>query len=214
MDHVNRLLRVPIVLVFAVLWGLGCYALGFVLLDERLSIALGAAFVGGVVVTATLGAFTGRPWPILAGLPLAIGALTTSVYLAGIHHFEQRPRLSVIVAEQHCSHDHYDFDAGRRVCDTHAYTFTDPDGRPVSYGLSRRDQQGDVHSAGETVEVYRAGADEIRWWPAAYVDPKDGVATAARIVVPLFVVYVLALGVGGAVSRVATRRRVQRHPAS
>src|SRR5258708_3682323 len=104
MDHVQRLMRVPIVIVLAVLWGLGLYALGFVLLHNEFSFALGAAFVGGVVLTAALGGMTGRPWPILAGLPLAIAALTTSVYAGGIHHMESLPRLTLVVAEQHCVH--------------------------------------------------------------------------------------------------------------
>ncbi|MFI5910057.1 hypothetical protein [Dactylosporangium sp. NPDC051541] len=81
-----RLLRVPIVLVFAAMWALGSYALGFLWLADDVAVAVGAAVVGGLVVTGTLGSLTSRPWPIVAALPLAVGALTTSVYAAGRHH--------------------------------------------------------------------------------------------------------------------------------
>jgi hypothetical protein len=63
------------------------------------------------------------------------------------------------------------------------------------------------------VEVYRISPDEVRWWPAAVVEPKAGVLTAARITVPLFVAYTAALGVAGALSSAATRRRFRRHVA-
>ncbi|GAA2379690.1 hypothetical protein [Dactylosporangium salmoneum] len=104
----NRLARVPLVLAFAALWGLGAHWLGFGLLDERLPVALGAAFAGGAV-------------------------------------------------------------------------------------------------------VYRVSPGEVRWWPAALVEPRRGVELAARITVPLCAAYVLILALGGALSDLAARRRFRRH---
>ncbi|WP_433044077.1 hypothetical protein [Dactylosporangium sp. CS-033363] len=92
----KRLLRVPFVLVFAALWGIGSYALGFQVLADNVSVALGAAFTGGIVVTGTLGSLTSRPGAVLLGLPLAIVALTTAVYAAGIHHMHTLPRMTMI----------------------------------------------------------------------------------------------------------------------
>jgi hypothetical protein len=212
-DHVKRLLRVPIVLAFAALWAAGSYALGFVLLANRFPFALGAAFVGGVVVAATMGGLVSRPWPILLALPLAIGALTTTVYAAGIHHMNGLPRLTIVVADQHCDRERNDSELGL-VCEHHAYTFQDPQGRATSYHLSDKDQR-EVHVTGESVQVYRtAEADEIRWWPVAMVEPEAAVLTAARITVPLFAAYTLVLGIAGALGQAATARRFRQHMAS
>ncbi|GAA3288189.1 hypothetical protein Dvina_34215 [Dactylosporangium vinaceum] len=81
-----RLLRVPVVLVFAAMWALGSYALGFLWLPDDRTAALAAACIGGLAVTAALGSLISRPWPVVLALPLAVGALTTSVYAAGQHH--------------------------------------------------------------------------------------------------------------------------------
>ncbi|WP_433203583.1 hypothetical protein ACQP00_34390 [Dactylosporangium sp. CS-047395] len=211
----KRLLHVPFVLVFAALLGFGSYALGFRLLANNFSVALGAAFVGGVVLTAALGGLTSRPGAVLLALPLAIVALTTSVYAAGIHHMHTLPRMTLVVAEQHCTHEHYDTDAGGQVCDHRAYTFRDTLGQTTAWRLAERDQQEDFRSAGEAVQVYRTAApDEIRWWPTAMVEPESGVLLAARVTVPLLLLYTLALAVLGAIGDAATTHRFRQHMAS
>jgi hypothetical protein len=213
LGRVKRLLRVPVVLVLAALWALGSYALGFELLDNRFPVALGAAFAGGVVVTAALGGLISRPWPILLALPLAIGALTTSVYAAGIHHLNGLPRLTLVVAEQHCTHEH-DTPASGRSCDHRTYAFRDPQGRPTTFHLAERDQRGpEAHPVGETVHVYRTTGDEIRWWPTTMLEPGAAVLTAARITAPAFAGYALLLGIAGALGQAATVRRFHRHMA-
>ncbi|WP_426503741.1 hypothetical protein ACPPVO_39795 [Dactylosporangium sp. McL0621] len=76
-EPVKRLLRVPAVLAFTGLWGLGSYALGFAVLDNSFPWALAAAFAGGVVVAASLGALVGRPGPVLLGIAGALGDAAT-----------------------------------------------------------------------------------------------------------------------------------------
>jgi hypothetical protein len=91
---VSRLLRAPLILLYAGLWGFGSYALGFVLLDDDLSVALGVAFVGGLAVGWQLGGLTSRPWPIVLGIPLAVGALVTGVYAVATHRMIPAARFS------------------------------------------------------------------------------------------------------------------------
>nr|BFE57144.1 hypothetical protein GCM10020063_016700 [Dactylosporangium thailandense] len=187
------------VLLVAVLWGLGSYALGFAVLADSFPWALAAAFAGGVVVTGALGSLISRPRPILLAMPLAIIALTTTVYASGVHHLRERPRLTLVVDQRQCA---------STGC---AYTFRDPAGRPTPFRLT----SGAVHDIGDTAEVYRTGtADEVRWWPAALVGAEATARTAARITVPLLAVYTLALGIAGALADRATVRRFHRHMAS
>ncbi|WP_433617825.1 hypothetical protein ACQP2P_19200 [Dactylosporangium sp. CA-139114] len=195
----RRLLRVPVVLLVAVLWGLGSYALGFAALADSFPWALAAAFAGGVVVTGALGSLTSRPRPILLALPLAIIALTTTVYAAGVHHLRERPRLTLVVDQRQCT---------GTGC---AYTFRDPAGRPTPFRLAG----GPVHDIGDTAEVYRTGtADEVRWWPATLLAAEPTALTTARITVPLLAAYTVALGIAGALGDAATVRRFRRHMAS
>ena len=57
---VARLVRIPFVLAFAAAWAAGSYALGFLLLADRWDVAIGAAFIGGIVTAAGLGTLTSR----------------------------------------------------------------------------------------------------------------------------------------------------------
>jgi len=191
-ERVRRLLRVPAVLAFAALWAWGSYALGFAVFDEHFPLALGTAFAGGVLVALALGSLVGRPAPVLLALPLAIGALTTSVYAAGIHHMRTVPSLTLVVAGQRCE----------QVCE---YTFR---------GVPDRLRSGERHDAGETVRVYRTAGGELRWWPAAMLRPERPVRTAARITGALLAAYTLVLGVAGALGDAATVRRFHQHMAS
>jgi hypothetical protein len=93
---VNRLLRAPLVLVYAGAWGFGSYGLGFVVLRD-LDVALGAAFVGGLAAGWMLGGLTSRPWPIVLGIPLAIGAMTVSVYAAATQRMAHAARFGTVV---------------------------------------------------------------------------------------------------------------------
>jgi hypothetical protein len=208
---VTRLLRIPLVLAFAALWAAGSYALGYLILPDRLTFALIAAVVGGVVTGVVMGGLTSKAWPILLGIPLAIGAMTTSVYAAGIHHLETKPRLQVVVASEQCTQQHKARRSGNMSCDRHEYTFNDTSGKPLAYKSDLEDQQGDFQPVGKTLDVYLRDADTVKIWPVPVVEPKQGIRTAANILVPLFVGYVVLLGIVGAISRVASKRRFREH---
>ncbi|MEV4512775.1 hypothetical protein AB0K00_27855 [Dactylosporangium sp. NPDC049525] len=180
-----RLVRIPLVLAFAVAWTAGSYALGFAVLADRWDVAVGAAFIGGILAAAGLGTLTSRGLPILLGIPLAIGAMTTSVYLAGAHHVEDRPRLRVVV--------------------TTAGTLQDPSGRPLPYRL---DEPGQARGP---ADVYVRDPGSAALWPAAVLGPRHRIEAAATVLVPAFAGYVVLLGVAGAASSLAYRRRFERH---
>lgn len=180
-----RLVRIPFVLAFAALWTAGSYVLGFRVLADRWDVAIGAAFVGGILTAAGLGTLTSRGMPILLGIPLAAGAMTTSVYLAGAQHVEARPRLRVVVT-----------DAG---------TLRDPSGRPLPYRLAEPGQ------ARGPAEVYVRDAGSAGLWPPAVLEPRHRIEAGATVLVPAFAGYVVLLGFAGAASGLAYRRRFERH---
>jgi len=211
LDHVIRLVRIPLVLAFAALWAAGSYALGYLVLADRLTFALVPAVVGGVVTGVVMGGLTSKAGFVLLGIPLAIGAMTTSVYSAGIQHMESKPRLQVVVATEQCTHEHRTRKRGTLTCDHHAYTLKDTQGRPVAYKLALEDQQGPRHSVGSTLDVYLMDAGTVKIWPLPVVEPKQGIHTAAVFLVPAFAAYVILLGIVGAVSRMAFQRRFREH---
>src|SRR5258706_10167463 len=157
-----RLLRVPLVFGFAALWALGSYALGFRLLSDNMNIALGAAFVGGVVTVVGLGSLTRMVPLVLLGIPIAIAALCSAVYVAGVDSIDSHPRFALTIASERCvepytRHGKHGTYSG---CNRHEYTFTDQSGKPVSYDLDGAGERTSGHNKGEVVEVYERASGE------------------------------------------------------
>lgn len=184
-DHVGRLMRIPVVLAFAAVWAAGAYALGFLVLADRWDVAVGAAFVGGIPAAFGLGGLTSRGMPILLGIPLAIGAMTTSVYLAGVQHVEGRPRLRVVIT-------------GER-------TVQDPAGRELPYRLAEKAKRRGP------AEIYVRDPGTAGIWPDPVLEARQRIAVGAELLVPGFVGYVVLLGLVGAASSSAYRRRFHEH---
>jgi hypothetical protein len=186
---VSRLVRIPFVLAFAAAWTAGSYVLGFLVLADRWDVAIGAAFVGAVLTAVGLGTLTSRGMPILLGIPLAVGAMTTSAYVAGAHHVEARPRLRVVV--------------------TKAGTLQDPSGRRLPYRLDAA-----AKPVRGPAEVYVRDPGSAVLWPPAVLRPRDRIEASATVLVPMFAGYVVLLGIVGSVSSLSYRRRFERHMSS
>ncbi|MEV8517222.1 hypothetical protein [Dactylosporangium sp. NPDC051484] len=205
-----RLLRVPLVLGFAALWALGSYTLGFRLLQDNMSIALGAAFVGGVLTAVGLGSLTRMVPLVVIGIPIAIAALYSVVYVAGVDAIDSHPRFALTVASERCAVPFTRYEKNQKYsgCDRYEYTFTDQSGKAVSYELDRVSDRESRHSPGEVVEVYERAPGKITFYPKSTVEPIATVRKVAYIAVPVLVVYTVLLGIIGAIAN-AMRRRVR-----
>ncbi|MER7005517.1 hypothetical protein ABT297_21065 [Dactylosporangium sp. NPDC000555] len=205
-----RLLRVPLVLGFAALWALGSYALGFRLLSDNMSMALGTAFVGGVFTAVGLGSLTRRVPLVVLGIPIAIAALYSVVYVAGVDSIDSHPRFALTIASERCVAPYTRYEKNRKYsgCDRHKYTFTDQSGKPVSYDLDVTSEQAGGYKPGEVVEVYERAPGKINFYPESTVEQIAVVRKVAYIAVPVLVVYTVLLGIIGAITN-AVRRRVR-----
>jgi hypothetical protein len=205
---VFRLFRVPVVLVFAALFALGAYALGFQVLGGNFNAALIAACVGGVVMaTVGLGSLTRVVWLVLLGIPITVGALATSVYVAGMHEVDTHQRYQVVVASEKCTHEYtHSTNHGRHTgCDRHAFTFNDTAGKPIEQQLEMPDIKNG-HNVGDTLDVYQLKPGTIRIYPESFADPLPQVRTAATFLVPIFIGYAILCGIVGTVGAITRRR--------
>jgi hypothetical protein len=199
--------RAVMVLVFAVAWAAGSFAVAFLLLGDSMALGLGLSVVGGAIVGVALGSLTDRAVLTLIGIPIAIAALGASVYLAGAWHMRDVDLIQVVVAKAEC----VETELGHRmdrICSRHSYELTYPDGRPVTDRLQLADERAS-HQVGEVLDVYQASPGVLHEYTEDDVSDERLVRRVAFVAVPLLVVHVVLLGLVGAVSQA---RRTQRRP--
>ena len=199
-----RLLRIPVVLIFAGLCTAGSYVIGFRVLDDSWDTAGWLAFVGGIFVGLSLGGLTSRIKLVLLGMGIAIVAMWSAVDAAGLQALHEKPRAQVTVTADKCVQK--TIRRGDWDCGWHQYTLTDSAGRPVT---SKLDQSMQVarYDVGQVLDVYEISPGTIKIYPVAQADGEAVARGVAIVSVPLFIGYVLVLGIAGAVSRTVSRRR-------
>jgi hypothetical protein len=142
---------------------------------------------------------------ILLTIPIAAAAMASSAYLAGAHHLRGQERTEVVVASERCVEQKPTHKSFGTTCSRHAYTLTDRSGQPVAAGLDLEDERA-TYQVGQVLDVYHRSPTALKRFPTAIVDAEPDVRLAATVAVPVFVGYVLLIGIAGAVSRTARQR--------